>query len=102
MLGFFDIWGILEKIIKKEIVKCIYMIFFGFYCFLLVMDFSRFIKEYKDGVDCLFEFFGNNVFCYFIIFFIKKDEIDCIYDRLEDLIVIVLFEFFEIIKKCKN
>lgn len=78
------------------------MIFFGFYCFLLVVELCRFIKEYKEGVDCLFEYFGNDVFCYFIIFFMKKDEIDCFYKRLEDFIVKVLFEFFEIIRRCKN
>lgn len=100
--GLFDTRGISEKTTKKEIVKCIYMTSPGPHCFLLVMDPSRFTKEHKDGVDCLFEFFGNNVFRYFIILFTKKDEIDRTYDRLEDLIATVPSEFSEIIKKCKN
>lgn len=100
--GLFDTRGISEISTKKEIVKCIYMTSPGPHCFLLVVDPSRFTNEHKDGIDCLFEYFGNNVFRYFIILFTKKDVIDRSYDRLEDLIATVPNEFSEIIKKCKN
>lgn len=52
------------------------MLFFGFYCFLFVLGFDRFILEENESVNEFCNLFGNNVFCYFIIVFIRKDEFD--------------------------
>lgn len=100
--GLFDTREILDESTEHEIRKCIHMTSPGPHCFLFVVEPGRFTKEHIDGVDRLFEYFGNDVFRYFIILFTKKDEIDRSHKRLQDLIANVPFEFSQIIKKCKN
>lgn len=100
--GLFDTRDISNTATENEILKCVHMTSPGPHCFLLVVEPCRFTKEHKEGVDRLFEHFGNDVFRYFIILFTKKDEIDRSYKRLEDFIAKVPFEFSEIIRRCKN
>lgn len=75
MLGIFDI-SILNKIVMKEIGKCIGIISFGFYCFLFVIVVNWFMVEEENSVYKFVEFFGNDVFKYFIVFFMGKDNFD--------------------------
>lgn len=78
------------------------MILFGFYCFLFVLGNIWFIKEEEESVNYFGNFFGEGVFCYFVIVFIRKDDFE--YD------VIIFEEYFDrvlenlkiIIRKCNN
>lgn len=73
---------------------------FGFYCIFLVLGFVCFMKEEKESIDYFIKFFGNNIFCYFIFVFIRKDDFD--YDgKIIDYYVKNVFENFkEILMKC--
>lgn len=76
ILGMFDI-NMLKDVLEKEIVKCIGMLVLGFYCFLLVINIEVwYIFEEKDVIYINFRFFGENIFKYIIVVFIKKDIFD--------------------------
>lgn len=76
ILGMFDI-KMLKDVLEKEIVKCMGMLVLGFYCFLLVINSEVwFIFEEKDVIYINFRFFGENIFKYIIVVFIKKDIFD--------------------------
>lgn len=76
ILGMFDI-NMLKDVLEKEIVKCIGMFVLGFYCFLLVINIEVwYIFEEKDVIYINFRFFGENIFKYIIVVFIKKDIFD--------------------------
>lgn len=71
---------------------------FGFYVFILVLNFIRYIKEEKEVVKYFENYFGEDIYKYFIIFFIRKEDLEN--KSLMDYIKIVLFDFKIFIKKC--
>lgn len=81
----FDI-NFLNDVLRIEIIRCIFLLLFGFYCFFFVLGLNRFMQEEKESIDEFCELFGNNVFCYFIVVFVKKDEFD--YEK------IILVQYF--------
>lgn len=64
--------------------------FFGFYCFLLVMGLSWFIKEDEESINYFVNYFGENVFWYFVVFFIRKDDFEYEGLILEDYLKMIL------------
>lgn len=50
--------------------------FFGFYCFLLVMGLSWFSWEDEESINYFVNYFGEDVFWYFVVFFIRKDDFE--------------------------
>lgn len=99
--GIFDT-SIPNKIVMKEIGKCIGITSPGPHCFLLVIAVNRFTAEEENSVYKFVELFGNDVFKYFIVLFTGKDNLD--YDdisfeqHLEDLPE----NLKTIIRKCGN
>lgn len=76
ILGMCDI-NMLKDVLEKEIVKCMGMLVLGFYCFLLVINIDVwYIFEEKDVIYINLRFFGENIFKYIIVVFIKKDIFD--------------------------
>lgn len=59
-----------------EICKCIVIIFLGFYVFILVLSVFRFIDEDYMFMEYFVKYFGENIFNYFIIIFICKDDLE--------------------------
>lgn len=57
------------------------------------MGFGCFIKEEEDSINYFVIYFGKDVFCYFIVFFIRKDDFDYYGLILEDYIRMVLLNF---------
>lgn len=53
------------------------------------------MKEEKEIIDYFIKYFGNNIFCYFIIVFIRKDD----FDREEKIIEYFIERFFEYFKE---
>lgn len=60
----------------REVVESVWMIVFGFYCFLLVMEIIWFMREEEESIEIFFKIFGENVIRYFIVLFINKDKFD--------------------------
>lgn len=88
------------EIVQREIVKCIGMTAPGPHCFLLVLGLNRFTNEEEESVYQFFDFFGNNVFRYFIVVFTRKDDLDHDGKSLEDHLDTVPESLTEIIQKC--
>lgn len=57
------------------------------------MGFGCFIKEEEDSINYFVIYFGKDVFCYFVVFFIRKDDFDYYGLILEDYIRKVLLNF---------
>lgn len=57
------------------------------------MGFGWFIKEEEDSINYFVIYFGKDVFCYFIVFFIRKDDFDYYGLIVEDYIRMVLLNF---------
>lgn len=75
ILGLFDI-DVVNEDMQKEIVKCIGLLVFGFYCFLIVLKIDCFINEEKKSVNIFFDIFGKNVMDYIIILFINIEKFE--------------------------
>lgn len=89
-----------NKLTHLEIIKCIQMTCPGPHCFLLVVSTRRFTKEHRECVESLFQYFGNDVFRFFIIVFTKKDELDRNGLTLDEYINTLPSDFKAIIEKC--
>lgn len=90
-----------NRLTQGEIIKCIKMTCPGPHCFLLVVSTTRrFTKEHRDCVETLFQYFGNDVFRFFIIVFTRKDELDRNRMTLDKYITTLPSDFKAIIEKC--
>jgi GTP-binding protein EngB required for normal cell division len=89
-----------NDIVQKEIVKCIGITSPGPHCFLLVLSLSRFTQEEEKSINHFVNYFGNNVFRYFIILFTRKDDLDHHGLTLDDHIRTVPQNLKDIIQKC--
>lgn len=91
-----------NRLTHREIIKCIKMTCPGPHCFLLVVSPRKFTKEHRECVETLFQYFGNDVFRFFIIVFTKKDELDRNGMTLDEYIKTLPSDFKAIIEKCNN
>lgn len=89
-----------NKSTQQEVINCVQMTCPGPHCFLLVVSTRRFTKEQRECVDSLFQYFGNDVFRYFIIVFTKRDEMESNGITLDDFMKTVPDYFMNIIEKC--
>lgn len=64
-----------NETVEKEIVKCIGITSPGPHCFLLVIGLSRFTREDEECINPFVNYFGEDVFRYFIVLFTKKDDL---------------------------
>lgn len=64
------------------------------------MSLIRYIEEEKRIVEYFVKYFGDKIYGYFIVFFIRKDDFDDEGKSLFDYIKIVLGEFKLFFKKC--
>lgn len=63
--------------IQDEICKCIAITSPGPHAFILVLSIaSRYTKEEQRSVEHFFNFFGENIYKYMIVLFVRKDELD--------------------------
>lgn len=65
-----------NETVQKEIVKCIGITSPGPHCFLLVMGLSRFTQEDEESINHFVNYFGKDVFRYFVILFTRKDDLE--------------------------
>lgn len=97
--GLFDTDFTNEKTLK-EVLKCIGLTSPGPHCFLLVLGLSRFTNEERQTIEHFVDFFGNDVYRYFIIVFAGKDKLDQEGITLEQYLEKVPEELKTIIRKC--
>lgn len=97
--GLFDTGSDNDKTMT-EIFKCIGITSPGPHCFLLVVGLSRFTNEERQTIEKFVDFFGNDVYRYFIIVFIGKDKLDHEGITLEQYLETVPEELKTIIRKC--
>lgn len=97
--GLFDTDFTNEKTLK-EVLKCIGLTSPGPHCFLLVLGLSRFTNEERQTIEHFVDFFGNDVYRYFIIVFAGKDKLDQEGITLEQYLETVPEELKTIIRKC--
>lgn len=86
--------------ILKQVFKCIGLSSPGPHCFLLVLSLSRFTIEDRQIIKHFVDFFGNDVYRYFIIVFTGKDKLDHEGITLEQYVEAVPEELKTIIRKC--
>lgn len=89
-----------NEIILKEVLKCIGMTSPGPHCFLLVLSLSRFTNEERQTIEHFVDFFGNNVYRYFIIVFTGKDKLDHDGMTLEQYLDTVPEQLQTVIREC--
>lgn len=89
-----------NDVVQKEILKCIGITSPGPHCFLLIMGLGRFTKEEEDSINHFVNYFGKEVFRYFIVLFTRKDDLDHHGLTLEDHIRKAPPNLQEIIDKC--
>lgn len=66
-----------NKKIQEEIYKCVGITSPGPHAFIFVVSAgSRFTKEEQRSVEHFVNYFGNEIFKYLIIIFVRKDELD--------------------------
>lgn len=65
-----------NETVQKEIVKCIGITSPGPHCFLLVMGLSRFTQEDEESINHFVNYFGKDVFRYFVVLFTRKDDLE--------------------------
>lgn len=73
-----------DETVQKEIVKCIGITSPGPHCFLLVIGPSRFTQEDEESIDHFVNYFGEDVFRYFVVLFTRKDDLEYEGLTLED------------------
>lgn len=81
--GTFDT-GSPNETVQTEIVKCIGITAPGPHCFLLVIGLSRFTQEDEESIDHFVNYFGEDVFRYFVVLFTRKDDLEYEGLTLED------------------
>lgn len=89
-----------NEMVQKEIVKCIGLTSPGPHCFLLVMGLSRFTKEDEESINHFVNYFGENVFRYFVVLFTRKDDLEYEGLTLEDHLKTIPQNLRTIIDKC--
>uniref|UniRef100_A0A8W8LNR8 AIG1-type G domain-containing protein n=1 Tax=Magallana gigas TaxID=29159 RepID=A0A8W8LNR8_MAGGI len=89
-----------NDVVQKEILKCIGITSPGPHCFLLIMGLGRFTKEEEDSINHFVNYFGKDVFRYFIVLFTRKDDLDHHGLTVEDHIRTAPPNLQEIIDKC--
>lgn len=65
-----------NEMVQKEIVKCIGITSPGPHCFLLIMGLSRFTQEDEESINHFVNYFGKDVFRYFVVLFTRKDDLE--------------------------
>lgn len=88
--------------VLKEIFKCIGLILLGFYCFFFILGIICYIEEEVNIVEKFVKFFGEGVYCYFIIVFMKKDSFYYYKMILEEYIYMLLDIMKILIGRCNN
>lgn len=74
--GIFDTKETNEKI-QEEIYKCIGITSPGPHAFIFVINAaSRYTQEEQRSVEHFVNYFGNEIYKYFIVLFVRKDELD--------------------------
>lgn len=63
-----------NETVQKEIVKCIGITSPGPHCFLLVIGPSRFTQEDEESINHFVNYFGEDVFRYFVVLFTRRDD----------------------------
>lgn len=91
-----------NDVVQNEIFKSIAMTSPGPHCFLLVLEVSRFTNEEKECIYHFVNYFGENVYQYFVILFTRKDDLDYDGRTLKDHIEAVPEDLKTIIKRCSN
>lgn len=86
--------------VQKEIVKCIGITSPGPHCFLLVMGLSRFTREDEDSINHFVNYFGEDVFRYFVVLFTRKDDLEYEGLTLNDHLQTIPQNLRTIIDKC--
>lgn len=61
---------------QKEIVKCVGITSPGPHAFILVLSPTRYTMEDEKSVEQFVEYFGNEIYNYFIVLFTRKDDLD--------------------------
>lgn len=91
-----------NETVQREIAKCVGLTSPGPHCFLLVMGLNRFTKEDKESIDHFVNYFGNEVFRYFVVLFTRKDDLDYEGLTLEDHLQTIPQHLRTIIDKCRG
>lgn len=89
-----------NETVQKEIVKCIGITSPGPHCFLLVMGLSRFTQEDEESINHFVNYFGEDVFRYFVVLFTRKDDLEYEGLTLEDHLKTIPQNLRSIIDKC--
>lgn len=98
--GIFDTKEKNEKI-QEEIYKCVGITSPGPHAFIFVISVGvRYTEEEQESVDHFVNYFGNEIFKYLIILFVRKDELDEHNIHLEDHIRNAPASMRQFIQKC--
>lgn len=89
-----------NETVQREIVKCIGMTSPGPHCFLLVMGLSRFTLEDEESINHFVNYFGEDVFRYFVVLFTRKDDLEYEGLTLDDHLKTIPKNLKTIIDKC--
>lgn len=72
----------------------------GFYVFVLVFRFLRYMMDEQKIIEYYVKYFGEKFYNYFVIFFIGKDDFDDEGVEFMDKLKIVFVKFKVFIIKC--
>lgn len=98
--GIFDTKKTNEKI-QDEIYKCIGITSPGLHAFIFVINTaSRYTEEEQRSVEHFVNYFGNEIYKYIIVLFVRKDELDDNNVQLKDYIEKAPPILKQLIKKC--
>lgn len=97
--GTFDT-SVPNETVQREIVKCIGITSPGPHCFLLVMGLSRFTHEDEKSINHFVNYFGKDVFRYFVVLFTRKDDLDYEGRTLDDHLQTIPQNLKTFIDKC--
>lgn len=98
--GIFDTKKTNEKI-QDEIYKCIGITSPGLHAFIFVINAaSRYTEEEQRSVEHFVNYFGNEIYKYIIVLFVRKDELDDHNVQLKDHIEKAPPILKQLIKKC--
>lgn len=89
-----------NETVQREIVKCIGITSPGPHCFLLVMGLNRFTQEDEESINHFINYFGKDVFRYFVVLFTRKDDLEYEGLTLEDHLKTIPQNLRKIIDKC--
>lgn len=97
--GTFDT-SVPNETVQREIVKCIGITSPGPHCFLLVMGLCRFTHEDEKSINHFVNYFGKDVFRYFVVLFTRKDDLDFEGRTLDDHLQTIPQNLKTFIDKC--